>query len=168
MALTLVSLSPFDRSVIAVFAAAAAYFPGKIKKKMEAKGLFVLIIAACLATLFPSHEAHNANFELDDYWKQRAEDAQKAALEAYHPNPEDVTDGLNFHVHKSVHQSKSLRGVFFYRFVLLEILNEPSSSLSTGLSRVPTRREGSWASMPARAWPQTQLTGAGGARRTGH
>lgn len=80
---------------------------------MEAKRLSIWFFAACLAVLAPSLRAHEPNFEIDDYWRQRAEEAQNAALEAYHPNPEEVADGLNYHVHRSVHRSMSLQHIFF-------------------------------------------------------
>lgn len=48
---------------------------------------FVLVFAVYAA---------NANIaEFDDYWKSRADEAQKNALEAFNPHPEEVTQQLN-------------------------------------------------------------------------
>lgn len=49
------------------------------------------------AIVIPCLEAGIAEF--DDFLKAQADEAQKIALEAYVPVPEDVTDELNFHVH---------------------------------------------------------------------
>ncbi|PON67503.1 Pectate lyase [Parasponia andersonii] len=51
-------------------------------------------------------EAHIAEF--DDYWKVRAEQAQKDALQAFAPNPEEVTEQLNTNV-EQVLMSNSTR-----------------------------------------------------------
>lgn len=63
------------------------------------------MLAACLAVLVPGLWADQANFVFDDYWKQKAEEAKKSAFEAFDPNPEEVADGLNYHVDRWVHQS---------------------------------------------------------------
>ncbi|KAK4778936.1 hypothetical protein SAY86_006464 [Trapa natans] len=78
---------------------------------MEGKRLFVLILASCcLAALFPGlGQAHQPNFELDDYWKQKAEEAEKAALEAYHHAPDNVTDSFNYHVHMALEGTNMTR-----------------------------------------------------------
>ncbi|KAK4782068.1 hypothetical protein SAY86_016170 [Trapa natans] len=78
---------------------------------MEVTRLFVLILASfCLAALFPGPgQAHQANFEVDDYWQQKAEEAEKAALEAYHHAPENVTDSLNYHVHMALEGTNMTR-----------------------------------------------------------
>lgn len=51
----------------------------------------------CAAFMVSAHIA-----EFDDYWKARAEQAQKNSLEAYNPNPHDVTDQLNYDVEESL------------------------------------------------------------------
>ncbi|KAI4384240.1 hypothetical protein MLD38_002420 [Melastoma candidum] len=45
----------------------------------------------------------------DEYWQKRAEEAQKANLEAYNPNPLDVTNSLNLHVHDAVKGTNGTR-----------------------------------------------------------
>ncbi|KAH1076037.1 hypothetical protein AAZX31_19G019100 [Glycine max] len=55
------------------------------------------------AIVIPCLEAGIAEF--DDFLKAQADEAQKIALEAYVPVPEDVTDELNFHVHLSLENS---------------------------------------------------------------
>lgn len=62
------------------------------------KKLFLLLFFVSFAVIVPTLHAHIASF--DDYWKQRAEEAQKAAQEAYNPNPEEITNDLNSHVNK--------------------------------------------------------------------
>jgi pectate lyase len=57
-----------------------------------------LIFCVSFAVLIPSLWANIAEF--DDYWQQRADEAKKAALEAYHPNPEEVTEQINTHVNE--------------------------------------------------------------------
>lgn len=42
--------------------------------------------------------AHSHIAEFDDYWKSRAEEARKDALQAYSPHPHEVTDQLNYDV----------------------------------------------------------------------
>lgn len=64
---------------------------------MEATKLALLVVCAFVAIL-PTLGAHIADFDED--WKKRAEEARKATLEAYHPNPYNVTDHLNHEVHK--------------------------------------------------------------------
>lgn len=71
--------------------------PGQFKTAMEATKLALLVVCAFVAIL-PTLGAHIADFDED--WKKRAEEARKATLEAYHPNPYNVTDHLNHEVHK--------------------------------------------------------------------
>ncbi|KAK9107746.1 hypothetical protein Syun_023757 [Stephania yunnanensis] len=47
--------------------------------------------------------------EYDDVWLKRREEAMKAALDAYHPNPEEVTTNLNHHVNLALEGSNSTR-----------------------------------------------------------
>lgn len=53
---------------------------------------FVLIVVAV------SIEGHIKEF--DEVWEKRAQQAKKAALHAYHPNPKSVADHLNYQVDK--------------------------------------------------------------------
>jgi len=57
---------------------------------MENKALVVAFFLACGLALAQAHIA-----EFDEYWKSRAEQAQKNAFEAYTANPEEVTNQLN-------------------------------------------------------------------------
>lgn len=50
--------------------------------------LFVFFILAFAVYV----NAHIAEF--DDYWKSRADEAQKVALDAFNPHPEEVTEQL--------------------------------------------------------------------------
>jgi len=63
--------------------------------------LFFLASAALMA------HAHIAEF--DDYWKSRAEQAQKDALQAYNPHPEEVTNQLNYDVEEALTVKNSTR-----------------------------------------------------------
>ncbi|KAK4779945.1 hypothetical protein SAY87_016051 [Trapa incisa] len=51
--------------------------------------------------------AHIAKF--DEYWQQRAKEAENASLEAYDPKPEDITNELNLDVDKVIRGSNSTR-----------------------------------------------------------
>ncbi|KAF8390257.1 hypothetical protein HHK36_024782 [Tetracentron sinense] len=57
--------------------------------------------------MVPTLRAHIGDF--DEVWQQRAEEAKKAAIDAYHPNPEEVTDHFNTHVNKATQGSNSTR-----------------------------------------------------------
>lgn len=52
-------------------------------------------VSLSLAILAPSVQAHIAAF--DEYWTQRQTDAMRRTLEAYDPNPLNVTDHFNYH-----------------------------------------------------------------------
>lgn len=57
-----------------------------------------LIFLVYFAVLIPSLQANISEF--DNFWQQRAEEAKKAALKAYEPNPEKITEQLNSKVYK--------------------------------------------------------------------
>ncbi|OVA13300.1 Pectate lyase/Amb allergen [Macleaya cordata] len=59
------------------------------------------------AIIIPTLQANIGHF--DEVWKKRADEAMKANLEAYHPNPLEVTDHLNHHVHKTLEGTNSTR-----------------------------------------------------------
>ncbi|CAM8909825.1 unnamed protein product [Rhodiola kirilowii] len=72
---------------------------------MAAKKLcLILLLLACIAVLAKSHIA-----EYDEYWREREARARKLAEEAYHPNPEEVTDEINEHVSKAIEGFNSTR-----------------------------------------------------------
>ena len=56
------------------------------------------ILFASFAVLIPGLQDNIA--EYDEFWLQRAEEARKDALEAYHPNPEEITEQFNTHVNE--------------------------------------------------------------------
>lgn len=60
-----------------------------------------------LAVIVPTLQAHIA--EYDEYWKQRAAEAEQANVEAYHPNPEAITEHFNSQVGKIIMGSNSTR-----------------------------------------------------------
>ncbi|KAI9075229.1 hypothetical protein K1719_042838 [Acacia pycnantha] len=68
--------------------------------------LFVI----ALAITVPCLEANIG--ELDDYLQEKANQAHRAALEAYEPDPLNVTSELNFHVHLAMDEvnTNSTRG----------------------------------------------------------
>ncbi|CAL0321757.1 unnamed protein product [Lupinus luteus] len=60
------------------------------------------IVLVTLAIVVPCLEAGIAEF--DDYLKAQAEKARKLTLETYVPNPEEITEDLNLHVHKALEE----------------------------------------------------------------
>ncbi|XP_034706232.1 pectate lyase-like [Vitis riparia] len=67
----------------------------------------LLLSFFAFAVLAPSIRAHIGEF--DEVWQKRAEEAQKAALEAYQPNPEEVTNQFNKNVRKSMQGTNTTR-----------------------------------------------------------
>lgn len=74
---------------------------------MAAMKLVGFILALSLAVLVPSLEAHIKEF--DEYWQKRAEEASLAALEAFNPEPENVTAQFNANVNKVLDGNNSTR-----------------------------------------------------------
>lgn len=58
----------------------------------------LVLVFVSLALALPGLWAHIAEF--DEYWQERARKAENATLEAYHPNPTEVTNHLNLNVDK--------------------------------------------------------------------
>merc|ERR1712183_670370 len=71
------------------------------------KNVVPLLFFLSFAVIIPTLHAHIAEF--DDYWKLRAEQARKDALEAYHPQPEEITNNFNSHVNKDLIGNNSTR-----------------------------------------------------------
>lgn len=57
-----------------------------------------LLMISAFVMIFPTLNANIANF--DEVWQKRAEEAKKAAYEAYQPHPEEVTNNFNQQVHR--------------------------------------------------------------------
>ncbi|KAE9620037.1 putative pectate lyase [Lupinus albus] len=76
---------------------------GKIMVRNGTKVAFMILVT--LAIVIPCLEAGIAEF--DDYLKAQAEAAKKIALETYVPNPEEITEDLNLHVHKAMQEYES-------------------------------------------------------------
>jgi len=66
-----------------------------------------LILLVSFAVIVPSLRAHIAEF--DKFWQQKSEEAKKAALEAYQPNPEEITEQLNWRVYEALEGTNSTR-----------------------------------------------------------
>ncbi|KAF4376650.1 hypothetical protein CsatB_021650 [Cannabis sativa] len=66
---------------------------------------FIFLIS--FLVLIPTLLAHIGGY--DEEWQKRAEESKKAALEAYEPNPEQVTENLNYEVNKLTEGSNSTR-----------------------------------------------------------
>ncbi|GAB4839959.1 hypothetical protein Ancab_020669 [Ancistrocladus abbreviatus] len=64
---------------------------------------------AFLAVIFPAIHAFIA--EYDDHWQSREAEAKRKVQEAYHPEPYNVTNHFNNHVHMSV-KGRSLAGKY--------------------------------------------------------
>lgn len=62
------------------------------------RSFFLFSFFVSFAVLVPTLHANIAEF--DGYWKQRANQAQKAAQEAYQPEPFNVTNQFNSHVNE--------------------------------------------------------------------
>ncbi|PIA27963.1 hypothetical protein AQUCO_07400067v1 [Aquilegia coerulea] len=67
------------------------------------KLLFVFFLAI-MAQMVRANIGH-----FDEVWQQRAKEARKNALKAYHPNPENVTEHLNNHVRMALEGSNNTR-----------------------------------------------------------
>lgn len=67
------------------------------EKVMEAVNMRLVILIPFLV-IVPAVTANIGDF--DEVWQTRAEEARKAALQAYNPHPEKVTDNFNKKVHK--------------------------------------------------------------------
>lgn len=59
------------------------------------KIVFILLVIATIT--IPCTEAGIGKF--DDFLKNQSEEAHKLVLESYVPNPEEIADDLNLHVH---------------------------------------------------------------------
>lgn len=59
-----------------------------------------LLFVATLAVTIPCLEANIGEF--DDHLRHKAEEARRAALEAYHPDPFSMTSNFNLEVHTYV------------------------------------------------------------------
>ncbi|KAF7802943.1 pectate lyase-like [Senna tora] len=70
--------------------------------------IVTLMFMVVLAITFPCLEANIGEF--DDYLREKAKQARRAALEAYEPNPLNVTSELNMHVHLSTDKVKNTKG----------------------------------------------------------
>lgn len=93
---------------------------------MEATKLSLLIFFVSFAALVPTLRANIGEF--DEVLQKKAEQARLAALEAYTPNPEEVTEHLNLHVRMWVWSLYQ----FFDSFYLFLFLSGP-----TGLNMRP-------------------------------
>lgn len=57
----------------------------------------ILMVLVSVAVMIPTLKAGIAEF--DDFLLQQADKAKRASLKAFDPNPMNVTDHLNHHVH---------------------------------------------------------------------
>ncbi|GMP33534.1 hypothetical protein CsSME_00006815 [Camellia sinensis var. sinensis] len=64
---------------------------------------FILVFVGIILTI----EANIA--EYDEVWQKRAEEANETARQAYHPNPEEVMNHMNHHVHNATEGDNSTR-----------------------------------------------------------
>ncbi|CAN0925904.1 Probable pectate lyase 7 [Linum grandiflorum] len=68
---------------------------------------FSLVVLVSVSTLVHDIGAHIVDF--DEYWQQRAEEARRAALETYHPEPYNVTEHFTAMVHMDLFGTNSTR-----------------------------------------------------------
>ncbi|CAL5185846.1 unnamed protein product [Lathyrus oleraceus] len=71
---------------------------GKLMVESSTKIAFILLVIATIT--IPCTEAGIGKF--DDFLKNQSEEAHKLVLESYVPNPEEIADDLNLHVHLSM------------------------------------------------------------------
>lgn len=74
------------------------FSPGSVAMASRERSYALVLLFTSFALIVSGLRAHIADF--DEYWQSRAMEAEKATREAYHPNPEEVTNHLNIHVHK--------------------------------------------------------------------
>ncbi|VVB03908.1 unnamed protein product [Arabis nemorensis] len=65
-------------------------------------------ISLALAVVAPSVQAHVAVF--DEYWTQRQTEALRRTLEAYEPDPFNVTDHFNYHAALAMETTEAVNG----------------------------------------------------------
>jgi pectate lyase len=68
---------------------------------------FKLLFVVTFFVIVPTLRAHIADF--DEVWQKRAEEAKKAAMDAYNPNPEKVAENFNKRVHKAMEGANNTR-----------------------------------------------------------
>ncbi|KAI9119084.1 hypothetical protein K1719_009759 [Acacia pycnantha] len=75
------------------------------------KAATLLFFLAIFSISIPCFQANN-EAEYDEYIIKRSEEARRAALEAYEPDPYNVTSEFNLHVHLALNESsrRGLRG----------------------------------------------------------
>ncbi|XP_010242445.1 PREDICTED: pectate lyase [Nelumbo nucifera] len=67
--------------------------------------LLLCFLLFILAAIIPTLRAHIGDF--DEVWQKRAEEAKSNALEAYHPDPDEVINHFNHHVHLATAEVRS-------------------------------------------------------------
>lgn len=65
--------------------------------KGESKGVVLVFLLTCGVVLVQAHIG-----EYDSYWRTRADQAKKFSLQAYTPDPDEVTNQLNTNVEEWV------------------------------------------------------------------
>ncbi|KAK3035675.1 hypothetical protein RJ639_032547 [Escallonia herrerae] len=74
------------------------------------EGVYKLSLLSCFAAaVMVSSTVEVPTADSDEVWLKRAEDAKKAARVAYNPNPQEVLDHFNTHVHLATDGSNSTR-----------------------------------------------------------
>ncbi|PIA62529.1 hypothetical protein AQUCO_00200501v1 [Aquilegia coerulea] len=68
------------------------------------------VVFLAFATLALAHIG-----EFDEYWQKREAEARRVALESYHPEPEEVTNHFNQHVHLALEGNGTRRGLRPYK-----------------------------------------------------
>lgn len=71
-----------------------------------AKIHLALLLFFTLSSIIPTLTANIA--KLDEYWEKRFEEANKNALDSYHPNPDNITSHFNNLVHRALEESGAL------------------------------------------------------------
>lgn len=74
-------------------------FDQKTKMESSKQNQMMMFFFVVAVTALTTHTQANIG-EYDEVWKERAAAAQKAARNAYNPNPENVTNHFNENVHQ--------------------------------------------------------------------
>ncbi|KAJ7956349.1 Pectate lyase [Quillaja saponaria] len=74
---------------------------------MEANRFSLFFLWSCFLVIVPTLRGNIAHF--DEVWQQRAKEAEKAAKDAYEPNPHKVAETLNKHVNEALEGTNATR-----------------------------------------------------------
>ncbi|AAF03499.1 putative pectate lyase [Arabidopsis thaliana] len=117
---------------------------------METARLFKLVCVICIASLIPTIRANVAD-ETDEYWVNKANEARKHTLMAYHPDPYEIVD--HFH-ERHYDNSTDVEGTEEEKAVaseeedVIEMISSPTNSTRRSLTgRGKGKGKGKWSKL---------------------